>query len=409
MLDYYQALQQLLNHLPPPQKTEQRLLTHANTLVLAQNMSARHDSPLFDNSAMDGYALGGDISGRQSWQIVDRIAAGQAIENQALNTGEAARIFTGAPVPPGTATVIEQERVDVQGKNLHFAEMAEPDRNIRKRGEEFRQGDLLIDAKERLTPVMIALLASQGYGEVTVFSPLKIGVISTGNELTNPGLPLENGKIYDSNRFLILSWLRQSSHEIIDGGILPDDPLQIEHALQEMSRNVDVIVTSGGVSVGEEDHLKQVIEKLGKLTFWKVAIKPGKPFAWGTIGKCTVFMLPGNPVSSLVTFQQLVCPALTVLMGMSIAENMPKPIYARALFEKRRKQDRREFVRVVLQLRNQGEGKVESEGLYAALLPQQGSAMISSCIKAQALAEIPPQTEIRENDLVRIYQLNYKV
>ena len=406
MLDYYQALQQLLNHLPRQKKTENRPLTQANTLVLARQITANYDSPPFDNSAMDGYALGGDISGRMSWQIVDRIAAGQTLDARELKTGEAARIFTGAPTPPGTTTVIEQEHTDVQGTTLRLAKSAEPARNIRRRGEEFKRGDLLIESNQRLTPAMIALLASQGCAEVTVFSPLKIGVLSTGNELINPGHPLENGKIYDSNRFLIVSWLKQSPNEIIDGGILPDDPLQIESALKQMSKNVDLIVTSGGVSVGEEDHLKQVIEKLGTLTHWKLAIKPGKPFAWGAIGNCTVFMLPGNPVSSFVTFQQLVCPALGALMGMPAAESMPKPLYAKALFEKRRKQDRREFVRVALQ--RGGEGN-SLEGLYAKLLPHQGSAMLSSCIKAQALAEIPPQTEIRENDLIKIYPLNYKL
>lgn len=401
MLDYYQALNSLLYALPQPKVIQDYPLLEAVGLTLAEDVIVRLNVPQFDNSAMDGFALGGDLSGVQSWKIVNRISAGETIPRTKLKTGEAVRIFTGAPAPDGTSAIIPQEETKVEGDILYLLQSAEPGQNIRKQGEEFIRGEVLCNAHQMLTPAVIALLASQGYCSVRAFSPLRITVFSTGNELSDPDHSRNDGQIYDANRFLLLSWLKGTPFKIRDGGILPDNIDKIRERLSKAHTETDIIVTSGGVSVGEKDYLKQVIEQLGKLHFWKLAIKPGKPFAWGSIKHCTVFMLPGNPVSSLVTFQQLVIPALHVMMGQKAENCSVKPFYAKAGFYWQKKQERREFIRVTLENRN--------ETLWAVPLPQQGSAMLSSCTGAHALAEIPPETTINKDDFVQIYPLNYRV
>lgn len=401
MLDYYEALNFLLKDLPSPKHIETRSLLDAIDLVLAEDIVVRHHAPLFDNSAMDGYALGGDLSNIKEWKIISRVIAGDNPSQQELQTGEAIRIFTGAPVPKGTSTILIQEQCDAQNAILRSLEKVEVNQNIRRQGEEFKKGDLLLLSQKRLTPAMIALLSSQGYTSVKVFSPPKICIFSTGNELINPEDKLMNGKIYDANRFLLLSWLKNSVFEVVDGGILPDDYEVTRKALSEASQKFDIIITSGGVSVGEEDHVKEAINQLGTINFWKLAIKPGKPFGWGEIGNALLFMLPGNPVSSLVTFQQLVSPALRVLLGENRNNSLPKPLYAKAGFEHHTPQKRREFIRVQM--------KEKDNELYAYPLPQQGSSLLSSCTNADALLEIPPKTTINQDDPVLLFPLNYKV
>lgn len=400
MLDYYDALQTLLTELAPID-VEDRPLLEAVGLVLAEDVMVKHDAPLFDNSAMDGYALGGDVEDCQQWHIVDRIAAGASAADTVLATGQAARIFTGAPIPRGTTTVVLQENTQVENGVLKTSKPVKQGQNIRFQGEELAKGKCLLSAMQCLTPAMIAMLASQGYATVRVFKPLTICVFSTGNEVLEPCQPLVDGKIYDANRYLLLSWLKQSAHQITDGGILPDNQEKTEQALRKASQNFDVIITSGGVSVGEEDHVRAAIEQLGKLVFWKLAIKPGKPFAWGEINTTKIFMLPGNPVSSLVTFQQLVVPAIGKLAGKTIENAQPRSIQVKADFSISKLQSRREFLRVNL--------ISSEEGFKAILLANQGSAMLSTCVKADALAEVPPETAVSQGDFIKVYRLDYKV
>lgn len=401
MLDYYQALQELLGRLSSVSQTDQKDLLQATNLILAEDVVVQYNAPQFDNSAMDGYALGGDINGREQWQIVERIAAGDSAEAIHLSTGQAARIFTGAPIPQGTTAVVQQELTTVDNGTLKVTEPVKEGANIRRCGEELTKGELLLPAKQKLNPAAIALLASQGYSQVKVYKPLTIYVFSTGNELIEPVKSLSAGKIYDANRYLLLSWLQQSPHYIIDGGILPDNQQQTEQALAKATEQADVIITSGGVSVGEEDHVRAAIMKLGELVFWKLAIKPGKPFAWGHIKHTTVFMLPGNPVSSLVTFQQLTIPALKVIAGEPVETAMVKPTMAKTKFAVSKIQPRREFLRIGL--------TSNKTGLWAEKLPNQGSAMLATCITADALAEIPANSALSENDLVKVFPLDYKV
>lgn len=401
MLDYYQALEQLLTDLSATTKIDCKPLLEATGLVLAEDILVQYDSPLFDNTAMDGYALGGDLEDCQQWQVIDRVAAGDSAENIVLTTGQAVRIFTGAPIPKGTTAVIQQELTQVEAGTLTTLKPVKKGLNIRYKGEELTQGGLLLAAGRRLTPAMIALLASQGYGQVKVFKPLCIYVFSTGNELLEPSQSLAAGRIYDTNRYLLLSWLQQANCHVIDGGILPDNQLQTEQALVKACEQADVILTSAGVSVGEEDHVRAAIEKQGQLVFWKLAIKPGKPFAWGKVNNTTVLMLPGNPVASLVTFHLLALPALRVLGGLAIAQAKPESYVAEANFSITKLQSRREFLRVGI--------NHEQAGLVVELLDNQGSAMLSTCVKAEALAEIPIDTPIAKGDKVKVYPLNYKV
>lgn len=399
MLDYHQALAELLAQLSPASTIKSLPLLAANQCVLAEDILTQYDSPLFDNSAMDGYAIAGNDC--QTWRLVDRIAAGDTAEGITLQAGEAVRIFTGAPTPQGCTAVIIQENAQLNDGILTTGDKVKTKQNIRQQAEELKKGGILIKANTKLSPPLLALAASQGYASLPVFSPLNITVFSTGNELINPNETLQSGKIYDANRYLLISWLMSLGHTIKDGGILPDNQAQTEQALQQAVSQADVIITSGGVSVGEEDHLKAALEQLGKLVLWKLAIKPGKPFAWGEIADTKVFMLPGNPVSSLVTFQQLALPALRVLAGEPVTTAMPSSLQAKAGFTTKKIQCRREFLRVSL--------ITDEQGYTAKLLTNQGSAMLATFAQANALAEIPPNTLIQEGDLLTLYPLNYKV
>ncbi|MDI2091303.1 molybdopterin molybdotransferase MoeA [Commensalibacter oyaizuii] len=399
MLDYYQALHKLLTQTIPSLNKKRVALIEADHLILAEDLTVQYDTPFFSNSAMDGYALGGDIDACQEWKIIHRIAAGDTAQSVFLKTGEAARIFTGAPIPEGTTAIIQQENTQVNDNILTITSVIKKGQNIRYKAEELKKGNVFLSSGQYITPAVIALLASQGYATIPVFKPLTIYVFSTGNELLNPGEPLTAGKIYDANRYLLLSWLKQTPHHIIDAGTLPDNKEATEQALNNASQKADIIITSGGVSVGEEDHVHTAIAKLGKLTLWKLAIKPGKPFAWGEINNSTVFMLPGNPVSTFITFQQLVVPALKRLSGIKIEQCVPKAIMAKAMFSTHKKQNRKEFLRVQLQ--------PSATGMDVKLLSHQGSAMLSTFTQANALAEIPEDTLVHENDYIKVYPLSY--
>ncbi len=399
--NYDEALHELLEKTFISRPIQSYSLLKATDLVLAKNIYVHHDTPFFSNSAMDGYALGGTIHQCKEWKVIDRIAAGDSLPTTSLQTGEAVRIFTGAPIPPGTSTVVQQENTILINRILTLTQPVQGKQNIRFQGEELQKGDLLFSQGQKLFPANIALIASQGYKTVEIYKPLTILIYSTGNEVIEPGSSLTSGKIYDANRYLLLSWLQKSSHHIIDGGILPDNQQETELSLIKASQQADIIITSGGVSVGEEDHVHNALKKLGKLILWKLAIKPGKPFAWGQINNKLFFMLPGNPISTLVTFQQLVIPALRHLAGEPIEKCLSKPILAQAQFTKTKVQSRREFLRIKLEL-TQGIPK-------AYLLNNQGSAMLATISQANGLAEIPENTVIQTGDFIKIYPLHYSL
>ena len=402
MLDYRTALNQLLSAV-----AERRTMIHATPLreasarILAENMYAQYDSPQFDNSAMDGYALCTNEATMQTeFTVIGRIAAGDDASDFELNMGQAVRIFTGAPIPVGANTVIAQEHTEVKGDVLHCTRPPQFGQHIRRRGEDIRAHDALLHAGQMLSPAAIGLAASQGHAHVPTHSALRVTVFSSGNELREPSTEgLVGGDIFDANRYQLLTWLQQLGCTVTDGGILPDHRATTETCLQAAAATSDLILTSGGVSVGEEDHLKAALENLGELVQWKLLLKPGKPFAWGRLSNTTVMMLPGNPVSTFVTFKMLIEPAVRVLMGMPLAQAQPHAMTARADFTQAQSEFRREFLRGVMHTDEHG-------AVHVQKLANQGSHMLSACVAANALIEIPPQVQVNVGDVLNIYPIH---
>ena len=402
LLDYHLALNTLLETHTAIAGEESVPLASLNQRVLARDVTVQYDVPAFDNSAMDGYAICGND--HESWEVVQRIAAGDH-SDVALQPGQAARIFTGAPLPGGTTAVLMQEHVavDADRKTIKVdrSQRPEPDieegLNTRRRAEELQSGTVLLPRNRQLTPAAIGLLSTQGYTHAPCVPRVRVTVFSSGNELVPPGGTLRPGQIFDSNRQMVSAMLAARGFEVIDGGILPDQRDATRDALKRASQESDAIICSGGVSVGEEDHLKAALEEVGELTQWRLLIKPGKPFTWGRIGTCRVFMLPGNPVSSLVTFHQLALPALQRMAGLTAEQARPWSLPARAGFQRRTPDARREFLRVSLE--------VTADGIRAKPLQKQGSAMLSAAVFAHALAEVPPGAEVEEGMELTVYPL----
>ena len=402
MMDYYHAFDQLLSKAfiqSQKQNIQDTALPQCTHRYLAQDIPAKYPSPLFSNSAMDGYALCFDpAQPLQTFKITGRVTAGESVDQYALTHGQAVRIFTGAPVPTNCTAVVAQEDTQIVDGQLHCASEIRAGKNVRKQAEEFASGEVLLRKGSLLTPSCLGLAASQGYATLSVFTPPTITVFSTGNELLEPGQPLKQGHIYDANRYQLIGWLDQMGCRIVDGGILPDDlPLTMEK-LEQAAQSSDLVITSGGASVGEADHLKQAIQQIGELTHWKLAIKPGKPFAWGTVLNTAVMMLPGNPVATFVNFKMLVEPLLRVRMGASIDAAKPRGYLARANFPVRTAKTRREFLRGVYSCDAHGTLRVDA-------LPHQGSHMMSGCVTANCLIEIAPDKTFNNNDLLPIYPL----
>jgi len=403
LLDYHDALNTLLETHAPVAGTETVGLEQLDRRVLAQDVLVQYDVPAFDNSAMDGYAVCGNDC--DSWQVVHRIAAGDAGAGQRLETGQAARIFTGAPVPGGATAVLMQEKVslDVASNRISLPPASDgaagvrQGLNIRYQAEELQRGATLLPGFQRLAPAAIGLLSAQGYTHAPCVPQLRVAVFSSGNELVEPGQELQEGQIYDSNRQMLAALLRAQGFAVHNGGILPDKLAATRAALRQAAGNNHAIVCSGGVSVGEEDHLKAALEQEGELIQWRLFIKPGKPFTWGRIGDCRVFMLPGNPVSSLVTFQQLALPALMRMAGLPAEQARPWQLRARADFSRGKAEPRREFVRVALQ--------GSPDGYRVQPLQRQGSAMLSGAAFAHALAEIPPGVQVEPGQELAVYPL----
>lgn len=397
MIDFEVARAALLEQHPCRLKTVTLPLAQAANRVLAQSLHAKYPSPMFDNSAMDGYAVCDAEGSLREFRITDRIQAGETAENP-LAQGEAVRIFTGAPLPPNTTAVVMQEQTESDGDRLRVNADIHAGQNMRLKAEEIEIGQKLLAQGSLLNMAALGLAASQGYAELSVYQPLKVQVFSTGNELVEPGQTLSDGQIYDANRYQLLAWLQQLGLQVSDGGILPDDLAQTEAALAAAAEQFDVVITSGGASVGEADYLKQAIEHIGSLAMHTLAIKPGKPFAWGHIGKCKIFILPGNPVATFATSNMLLLPVLNKLAGKQAKHwHLPK-ITAEAAFQTKKAIKRREFLRVVLENGETGETVVK-------LLPNQGSAMLGTCTAADALCEVPPGQTVSEGDCVSVYLL----
>ena len=384
-----QAIQALTQLLERPLEVVSLPLLQTHGRLLADDVHARQDVPLWDNSAMDGYALNSADLPQDGGRLplAGCQAAGDAI--RPLPAGHCMQIFTGAAMPPGADCVIPQENCQPDADGVTFGPI-KAGQNIRRQGEETRTGQLLLTKGTRLRPQEIGLLASQGYAAVNVCRALRIGIISSGNELRDPGATLEPGQIYDSNRYLLATLLQGWGFEVTQYPHLRDDLDDTLQLLASASQEQDILISSGGVSVGEADYLKAAIQQLGQLNLWRVAIQPGKPLAFGTVGNTPWIGLPGNPAASLVTALVIARPALLAAQGQT--DTAPNMLPALADFEWTKTSVRTRYMQARLQV-------IDGQ-LHAQLHPQQSSAMLANCCWADGMLVIAPQQQVQPGDQV---------
>ncbi len=385
-----EALASILQQAKPLAELQTINIESALGKTLAEDMTSPIDLPPFANSAMDGFALRyEDLQGEPPFQLAisQTIAAGYSAPPH--KAGTAARLFTGAMIPKGANTVVIQEDTEVLDGFVIIKESPTKGQHIRKQGEELNQGSVLLPKGQPLTPAAIALLASAGIEQVRVHKPLTIAILTSGDELVLPGNPLSPGQIYNSNRFLIGELLKQWQCIPLFFDNINDDLNSLVNALKAASE-YDMIISTGGVSVGAADLLKQAVCEVGELQQWKVAMKPGKPLAFGRIQTTPYFGLPGNPVSAFVTAYLFVKPFIHSMRGESLAQQR-RP--AKALFNET-SNERQQYLRV--QIDDQGQ---------AHKFQHQGSGVLSSLNWANALAEIPPHTKVSHGDEINVIEL----
>ena len=374
----------------------------ADGRVLAADCIAPLQVPPLDNSAMDGYAVRSAEVAQTGTvlPVSQRIPAGQV--GTALQVGTVARIFTGAPLPPGADAIVMQEDCTVlDDGRVRFDAVPQPGQFVRRAGQDIALGSTALQAGLRLTPAALGLAASLGLAQLPVARRPRVALFSTGDELALPGSiapqDLPPGHIFNSNRYVLASLLQRWGCEVVDGGILPDDRAATHAALARAAEDCDLLVTSAGVSVGEEDHVRPVVEQLGALSLWKIAMKPGKPFAFGHVrrsggdpaaGRAHFIGLPGNPVSSLITALVLLRPFVLALQGASVVQ--PPAHWLTADFEITQRDSRREFLRA----RRNAAGQLE-------LFANQNSGVLTSTVWAEGLVDNPAQTLIARGDRVR--------
>jgi molybdopterin molybdotransferase len=392
LLSVEDALATLLAHALPLDDSERVPLGKASGRVLSRDLLSPLDVPGFDNSAMDGYALHSrdmDIARTRGLVISQRIPAG--VQGKALQPGAAARIFTGAPVPEGADTVVMQEVCRAEGDRVFVEKPAGAGANIRPRGNDITAGTTLLSAGTFMRAAQLGLAASVGIAELEVRRRLRVAVFSTGDELVEPGQPLAPGQIYNSNRYLLNALVEAQGCEVVDLGSISDSLDATRMTLAAAAARADLVITSGGVSVGEEDHVKAALQSLGELTLWRVRMKPGRPLAFGRIGDVPFLGLPGNPVSVFVTFLLFGRPYLQRLQGR--ADTPPASWPVSAGFD-HRASDRPEYLRVRIH-------RDAARGPTAGKYPRQGSDVLSSVAWADGLVEIGENAEVHPGDTLR--------
>lgn len=388
MLPFDEALALLLDKVRAVREIEMADTLVALGRVLASELHSPVAIPALDTSAMDGYAVRvADVPAPgTALPVSQRIPAGSV--GHALEPGTAARIFTGAPLPAGADAVVMQELCELDGERVVINHLPRAGEAVRAAGSEIARAAVILPAGMRLQPQHLGLAASVGLAQLPVFRRVRVALFSTGSELVMPGEPLPPGAVYNSNRFQLRALLEQLGCEVSDFGIVPDRLDATRETLRRASEGHDLIVTSGGVSVGEEDHVKPAVEAEGALEMWKIAMKPGKPLAYGRVGAAAFIGLPGNPVSSFVTFLMMVRPFILATQG--VGDVKPHALSLRADFDWPQPDRRREFLRA----RSNGDGAV---GIHQ----HQGSAALSSIVWANGLVDVPAGTPIARGDIVR--------
>lgn len=368
-----EAIEEMLSNVNIIKEIEAVSLMAACGRVLSSDVVSPVDVPPANNSAMDGYALHeDDLAKGSTIELVGKSMAGNPFKGQII-AGQCIRIMTGAVIPSGASAVVMQEQTSVQGNQVSINVDVIKGNNVRLAGEDIEKGNVVLCAGTKLLPSHLSLLASLGVGSVEVIRRAKVAIVATGDELTPPDQPLAPGAIYESNRYALYAMLINLGCIVEDFGIVKDDVAALRLAFTKAKTTCDLVITSGGVSVGDADYVKDVLKELGNVGFWKVAIKPGKPFAFGKLGNALFCGLPGNPVSSYVTFQQLVIPVLKKLTAQS--QSMPLILKARATSNIRKRPGRADFQRGIYTTTEQGELVVEAYG-------KQGSGVMSSITQA---------------------------
>ena len=385
MLSVDEAVGIITSRVRPISESQPVPLVEADGRILARDLTALLPLPPFTNSAVDGYAVAsGELpkGEERAFPLKGRVQAGASAG--AATPGYAVRIFTGAPMPNGADTVFMQEdvRIDDAGRVVLPAGLR-PGANVRPAGEDISLGHVALRTGRRLRPQDIALAAAFGLTHLDVVRRLRVAVFSTGDELASPGTTRAASQLFDSNRYMLMAMLRRLSCEVSDLGILRDEPTSLSNALRQAATEHDLILTTGGVSTGEEDHVKAGVEKAGSLVLWRMAIKPGRPVAMGVIGGTPLIGLPGNPVASFVTFVHVVRPTVLALLGAVPAPLVALPV--RAAFSYKKKIGRREYVRTTLR-------KDEDGSLEAVKFPREGAGLLSSLVETDGLVELDETT-----------------
>lgn len=388
-------------YLTPVAGTEKVNIRAALGRVLAEDIISPINVPSHVNSAMDGYAVRFkdlNVNGETVLRMTGSALAGKPYAGR-VSDKQCMRIMTGAVLPQGTDTVIMQEHASADGSNIRFGGGHKLGQNIRQAGEDLAIGQVVLKTGKQIRPAELGLLASLGIAEIAVRRRLRVAFFSTGDELRSIGSALEEGQIYDSNRYTIYGMLTRLGAEVLDMGVVKDDPASLERALREAAAVADVVITSGGVSVGEADYIKELLSRLGDVVFWRIAMKPGRPLAYGKIGQAHFFGLPGNPVSVMVTFYQFVREALLILMGRKDDYAVPT-LKATCVSALRKAPGRTEFQRGILSLNKNGEWTVHVTG-------EQGSGILRSMSQANCFIVLPDsQGNIAPGTLVEVQVLD---